>query len=86
MKHIYTKPKEGSRNKTLEVYAHNDVIVGEMLINDDGYYVFFPEERAGYWPDYILSALAENMETLNASWHKEVTAYHKEEEIKHADE
>ena len=60
---------------TIQVHYTNDVKMGELLVNDDGYLVFFPELRGGYWSDWNLKELADKMIELNVPWDKELNSY-----------
>lgn len=52
----------------------NGVTLGEISQSEDGYYVFWPELRGGYWDDFVLRALAERLVSLNAEWNAVVMA------------
>ena len=44
--------------------------LGDMVQIDDGTYQFFPNKEAlgGYWPSYLLFAIADKLDELNADW------------------
>lgn len=69
------KLSEKNQYKSIQIHYENDVKMGELIINDDGYYVFFPENRTGYWPDFILKDLSEIMIELNKPWEEEINKY-----------
>lgn len=52
------------------VYAPNEVYMGEFIMKEDGYYDFWPEPKAGYWPSYMLRTLADLLDKLNEEWDK----------------
>lgn len=58
-----------------EVFYENGVHLGDFVINDDGYWVFFPELKGGYWDEYILQLLADKLKEINEPWDKEIQAY-----------
>jgi len=55
---------------SLEVFFENGVKLGEMLVNDDGFYVYFPELNGGYWDAHMLSLIAQTLDKLNEPWAK----------------
>lgn len=40
-----------------KVYWENGVHIGEYTMMEDGYYVFFPLEKYGYWNEHSLNLL-----------------------------
>lgn len=50
------------------VTAYNGSSMGEFLMKEDGYYAFWPDHREGYWPAYMLRALADKLDELNKEW------------------
>lgn len=69
--HIITVVKEDE--KLFCVYYRNDVKIGEFVINDDGYYVFFPnDDRSGYWNAELLVAVGQKLMEMNKEWHEQV--------------
>lgn len=52
------------------VTAYNGVSMGQFLMKEDGYYDFWPEDRAGYWPAHMLRALADELDKINKDWDK----------------
>lgn len=50
------------------VFHENGVKIGQFLMKEDGYYDFWPESGAGYWPAYILRELADKLDVLNKDW------------------
>lgn len=71
----FTKQNDG----TYLVEADNGVKAGEILQGDDGYYQFWPEPRAGYWPAYAMRAIADKVDEINAPWEAEIQKFMKEE-------
>jgi hypothetical protein len=60
---------------SLIVKFENGVKLGEMLVNDDGYYVYFPELNEGYWDAGMMRAIADTLDKLNAPWDARVNAF-----------
>jgi hypothetical protein len=56
----------------IKVYAYNGVQVGEMYIECDGYWVFQPVLRNGYWESWMLMHLGRKLHKLNRKWHQQV--------------
>lgn len=46
----------------------NGLLIGTFYMEVDGYYVFQPNVRGGYWPGYMLRALSDALEELNKEW------------------
>jgi len=73
-----------------KVYYENGVYIGDIFAKEDGFYDFWPAlDKAGYWSSYLLKALAEQLEAMNAPYQKEIDDYleaesKKEEEDRHA--
>jgi hypothetical protein len=58
--------------KYFEVYI-NQVLVGEMVMNNDGYYVFFyNNDRGGYWESAPLRMVADKLDEMNTEWDMQV--------------
>lgn len=63
---IELKPGPG---KYYVFYKPNGVHVGEMIVMEDGYYVFWPNDlRKGYWNEAVLLGLSEVLADLNKEW------------------
>lgn len=52
--------------------AHAAIIdghtVGEFYREIDGYWVFEPDTKPGYWNEYILMRIMYDLRVLNAAW------------------
>jgi hypothetical protein len=66
------KGEEGSYDV---VHLPNNVVVGEVYQEVDGYYVFNPSTTRGYMNEYTLIGIAELLEVLNKSWDDEINTY-----------
>lgn len=52
-----------------KAYYVNGAFMGELLVCDDGYYHWWPnEERRGYITAEILHTIADKLDNLNAKW------------------
>lgn len=61
-----------SDQKGYNVIHENGVYMGTFEAGDDGYYVFWPTFRQGYWPAYMLTALGNALDELNKDWDEKV--------------
>lgn len=60
---------------TVYVVTHdNGTPVGELYQEVDGYYVFHPIHRQGYWDEMSLRQIVDKMQELNAPWDAQVQA------------
>lgn len=49
--------------------------LGDFIVGEDGYYVFFPASIYGYYNEYHLSTLLNKLKELNKEWDDKVTMY-----------
>jgi hypothetical protein len=61
------------------VSYENRVVLGHLLMKEDGFYDFWPE-IGGFWPAYLLRAIADKMDEMNAPFDKELEAYFRNQE------
>lgn len=57
------------------LYYENGVLLGQILMKEDGYYDFWPELKGGYWSAEVLRQIADLLDQLNAPWEKEINDY-----------
>jgi hypothetical protein len=57
---------------TYKVYYYNNVYLGDILVCEDGYYYYWPEQRSGFWHAEGMKAIAEVLDNLNREWDKKV--------------
>ena len=57
------------------VQWQNGVYLGEFGPGDDGFYIFWPEDRSGGWDENLLRALADKLRELNLPWKEEIDLY-----------
>jgi hypothetical protein len=57
------------------VHYENSVELGQLLMEVDGYFVFFPECSGGFWNESILNQIAEKLGELNKEWDATVNEY-----------
>jgi hypothetical protein len=54
------------------VVTKNEKLVGELIMDVDGYFYFWPEDSTGAWTPYILRQLADKMDEINKPWDEQV--------------
>lgn len=55
-----------------EVEFVNGALLGEFYREVDGYYVFLPLLRGGFWDQYVLQELSEKLLELNREWDEQI--------------
>ena len=45
-----------------------NTLIGTFEANDDGYYVFWPADRKGYWDSIHLREIADKLDIVNKTW------------------
>ncbi|MFA5152696.1 MAG: hypothetical protein WC554_09070 [Clostridia bacterium] len=60
------------RGTTQVVIFSNGVVIGQIYQEVDGYYVFLPDRKDGFWEAYVLRAIANLLDKKNEKWHKQV--------------
>lgn len=63
-----------------KVKGHNGVYIGDFLRKEDGYFDFWPDLKGGFWPSYMLRALADKLDELNKPWDDDIKKYFSEQE------
>lgn len=58
-----------------KLYYDNGVYIGQAIMNDDGYFVLFPEHRGGYWDQGILLMLYDYFHEKNKDWDESVNEF-----------
>jgi hypothetical protein len=53
---------------------NNGVLLGSIDMGVDGYYMYWPIRRNGYWNEQVLRAIADLLGLLNDYWDKQVIA------------
>ncbi len=51
----------------------NNSRIGDFVRAEDGYFVFFPEERGGFWNEWLLRELADELARINKPWDDIIT-------------
>lgn len=50
------------------VHHENGVKVGELYMEVDGYFVYWPSENKGFIEAWFLHAIADKLDEMNAEW------------------
>lgn len=69
--------------------ADNDVYLGDFLMKEDGFYDWWPNAElgpGGFWSAWMLRAMAEKLDELNAPYQAELNAYFEQESNKNGEE
>ena len=54
------------------VYFNKNKKIGSFIIQDDGYYGYYPNELSGYWSSYALRLVADELDQINKEWDEQV--------------
>lgn len=58
-----------------DVFYENGVKLGQLLMEVDGFYVFYPDLNGGFWQEHVLKQLADKLKSLNEKWNAEINEY-----------
>jgi hypothetical protein len=47
-------------------------LIGDLIMDVDGHFYFWPEDNNGAWSSYHLKELADKMDEINKSWDEQV--------------
>jgi hypothetical protein len=47
-------------------------LVGDLIMDVDGHFYFWPEDNNGAWSSYHLRELADKMDEINKQWDEQV--------------
>ena len=61
-------------NQTFNVLTLNDHLVGELIMDVDGYYYFWPSND-GCWPSHIMRSVANKLDEINKPWNDQINDY-----------
>ena len=61
-------------NQTFNVLTLNDHLVGELIMDVDGYYYFWPSND-GCWPSHIMRSIANKLDEINKPWNDQINDY-----------
>ena len=61
-------------SQMIRVCTPNDLVVGELIMDVDGYYYFWTSNN-GCWPAHVLRSIADKLDDINKKWNDEIE-YH----------
>lgn len=59
---------EQNDHGTFQAMYTNGVHIGEYVCAEDGFYVYFPEHRGGFWNELMLNEVLSDLVKLNKEW------------------
>jgi len=68
------------KNSAYKVEYENGVDMGELYKEIDGYYVYWPIDRKGFWSSVPMRIIADKLDELNADWDREVKEFFEKQE------
>lgn len=74
--------KEKGSYGTLNVFYSNGIFMGELYMEVDGFYVYEPVLRGGFWEAYVLREIADKLDELNKPWQQNIDDYFSKKENK----
>lgn len=58
-----------------KLYYHNGMYMGDVLMDEDGYYKYWPEHKSGYWDEGCLLDIAGYLHEKNKDWDESVNEF-----------
>ena len=59
-------------NDKYNIVTNKGKLIGELIMDVDGYFYFWPEDNNGAWASSHLRELANKLDELNKEWDKQV--------------
>ena len=50
----------------------NNQMIGELIMDVDGYFYFWSTVKDGCWPSYILRYIADKLDEINKDWDNKI--------------
>lgn len=57
------------------IVTGNQKLVGELIMDVDGYFYFWPEDNNGAWSSYLLRQLADKIDEINKPWNQKTEGF-----------
>lgn len=67
--------KERKIDGGFELYYSNGVPMGEVLMDVDGYYKYWPITTGGYWDEGSLTYVLEYLKEKNKEWDERINEF-----------
>lgn len=64
------------------VLTPNDHLVGELIMDVDGYFYFWPNRSDGLWSSHIMRSIANKLDDINKPWNDEINDFFSKENSK----
>ena len=58
-------------NQLINVLTPNNLLVGELIMDVDGYFYFWPSND-GCWVSHILRSIADKLDEINKDWDNKI--------------
>lgn len=72
MSPIGVRLEENPTKASYKAYWENGVYMGDILMDVDGYYKWWPERNGGYLDEWILYSMFHTLKELNREWDKHI--------------
>jgi len=59
----------------------NGIKLGVLYEEVDGYYIFQSQPTVGFWPSWVMRAISDKADQLNAEWDREMETFLKEHAV-----
>jgi len=59
----------------LDIVWNNKVCIGQAVCEESGFWVFYPNDKPGYYEAHTLIHIAALLDRLNAPYNEELKAY-----------
>ena len=59
----------------LDIIWDNKVCIGQAVCEESGFWVFYPNDKPGYYEAHTLIHIAALLDRLNAPYNAEITAF-----------
>lgn len=59
----------------LDILHDNSICIGQAVCEESGFWVFYPNDKPGYYESYTLIHIAALLDRLNAQCNEELVAY-----------
>ena len=59
----------------LDILHDNSICIGQAVCEESGFWVFYPNDKPGYYESYTLIHIAALLDRLNAPHNEEINTY-----------
>ena len=61
-----------------QVIYDNGVYIGDLLVEVDGFFVYYPIQNGGAWESHVMRAIADKLDELNKPWQQQIDKHFNE--------